>query len=154
MKTHVITVSRTFPKTHKRAGELTNFIDKIIKRNSVFYEFIGSKKHTIRSNYTLWSKRINDVNDGKAVLSIRFWEDKPYRSKQVEICRLDKSSGIGIQKVEFVGATEVKIDGKYFQGHVEYISNNDGLSFDDFLDWFKSYPKQPMAIIHFTEFRY
>ena len=47
MKTYVLTLSQNFPKTHKRAGEETNFVNKI---------FDGSKIHTIRSNYELWEK--------------------------------------------------------------------------------------------------
>ena len=35
------------------------------------------------------------------------------------------------------------------------LAKNDGLSLDDFKAWFKSYDlSQPMAIIHFTSFRY
>ena len=35
------------------------------------------------------------------------------------------------------------------------LANNDGLDFDDFVDWFKQYDlTKPMAVIHFTNFRY
>ena len=35
------------------------------------------------------------------------------------------------------------------------IANNDGLSLDDWKEWFKGYDlSQSMAIIHFTKFRY
>ncbi len=34
------------------------------------------------------------------------------------------------------------------------IAKNDGLSFEDFCEWFKVRNKKPMAIIHFTDFRY
>ena len=36
---------------------------------------------------------------GEACLSIRQWADKPYRSTQVEIARLGKDDGVGIQKL-------------------------------------------------------
>ena len=37
----------------------------------------------------------------------------------------------------------------------EDLAENDGLSFENWADWFKDYDlKQPMAIIHFTNFRY
>ena len=51
IKTYVITVSEFFPKTHNKSGLPTGFIDKI-----------GSKikKHTIRGNYELWKKRIDE----------------------------------------------------------------------------------------------
>jgi hypothetical protein len=35
------------------------------------------------------------------------------------------------------------------------LSKNDGLSLPDFKAWFKNYDlSEPMAIIHFTKFRY
>jgi hypothetical protein len=61
MKTYVITVSRTFPKTHERAGQETYFVNKI---------FDGSKIHTIRANYELWEKRINEVKEGSLVCQL------------------------------------------------------------------------------------
>jgi hypothetical protein len=36
----------------------------------------------------------------------------------------------------------------------EDIAKNDGLSFEDFCEWFKVRTSSPMAIIHFTDFRY
>ena len=85
-----------------------------------------------------------------AVLSIRYWSEMPYRSKQVEICRLER---IGVEKLEepdnFVFAP---IEGE--KVNWEDVAKNDGLSFEDFCEWFKSRQKEPMAVIHFTDFRY
>lgn len=37
----------------------------------------------------------------------------------------------------------------------EDLAHNDGLSTDDFKEWFRGYDlSQPLAIIHFTKFRY
>jgi hypothetical protein len=70
--------------------------------------------------------------------------------KQVELCTLDE---IGLQKFDnpanFVYA---EIDGKMCNWGD--VAKNDGLSFDDFCEWFKSRQKEPMAVIHFTDFRY
>ena len=57
IKTYVLTVSEFFPKTHNKSGLPTGFIDKI-----------GSKikKHTIRGNYPLWKKRIDEIQKGNA----------------------------------------------------------------------------------------
>ena len=141
MKTFVLTVSRTFPKTHKRAGQQTWFVEKINE---------GKKTHTIRANYELWEKRAKQINDGKAILSIRYWSGKPYNSKQVEFCQLTK---IGLQKLDnptnFVWA---EIDGKKHDWRD--VAKNDGLSFDDFCEWFKVRQDSPMAIIHFTNWIY
>lgn len=179
MKTHVLIVSRTFPKTHKRAGEETYFPDKILYQQKLkegyetpclicshHYETSGKCKkcfdpfkiHTIRSNYELWDKRIKEVQEGKAILSLRYWLGKPYDSKQVEFCRLDKDSDVGIQLLQFSASGligMIRIDEKYGQYHLDLLSKNDSLSLEDFKDWFKGYDlSKPMAIIHFTKFRY
>ena len=87
-------------------------------------------------------------------MSLRYWSGKPYKSKQVEFLRLGKDDGVGIQKVEFK-ADEFGplVDGK--NQFVSDLAKNDGLSLTDFTDWFKGYDlSKPLAIIHFTKFRY
>lgn len=156
MKTYVITLSKTFPKTHKRAGEPTNF--------RTLFE-TGVKKHTIRANYPLWKKRMEEVQEGKACLSIRQWSGKPYASKQEEICRLTADNGVGIQKV-FINpnmfnpellVVALDREGNGFNTALSsgFLAEYDGLPFLDWHDWFKNYDhSQPFAIIHFTKFRY
>lgn len=155
MKTYVLTVSENFPKTHPKSGEPTGFIDKIGRK---------IKKHTIRGNYDLWARRFEKINAGEAVLSIRVWEGKPYNSKQREIFRYDCRRKIGIERLNMdtfdvgrddnndvylkfkVGKTMVSAD---------LLAKNDGLSYEDFENWFKGYDfSKPMAVIHFTDFRY
>lgn len=149
MKTYVLIVSRTFPKGHNKEGEQTFFVDKISN---------GEKIHTIRSNYPLWKKRIKEVQEGKAVLSLRYWSEKPYRSKQVEFARLDKDSGIGVQEIYFINKNIYCPDlcsDRFLKSNIEEIAKNDGLSIEDFKEWFKNYDlSKPLAIIHFTNFRY
>jgi hypothetical protein len=146
VKTFVLIVSKQFPKTHKNSGKDTGFIMAI--KNLPNLE--KSKIHTIRGNYNLWSKRAKEINEGKAILSIRYWSGKPYNSKQIEIKQLQK---VGIEKLEdptnFVFAP---IEGACIPWGD--VAKNDGLSFEDFCDWFKIKSKEPMAIIHFTNFRY
>lgn len=180
MKTYALTLSKVFPKTHARAGEPTNFKVKfsigqgcpdcdepqdlsgvnISACNSCVNACSLQKLHTIRSNYLLWAKRIKEIQEGYAVLSIRQWTGKPYRSKQVEIARLTADDGIGIQILSFDkdrdGVPSLKyfnISGKYIDWGI--LANNDGLTLDDWREWFKGYDlSKPMAIIHFTKFRY
>ncbi|MFY9159658.1 hypothetical protein [Aquirufa ecclesiirivi] len=157
LKTYVLTVSRYFPSTHPRKGEDTGFIDKIL--TTIMGAPDLRKIHTIRGNYELWEKRIKEVQDGKAILSLRYWEGKPYDSKQVEFARLDKNSGIGIQKLVFLDENfEMPFifeNGYASLNSIFTLAKNDGLSFEDFKAWFKVYDlSQPMAIIHFTSFRY
>ena len=157
MKTYVITLSRHFLANHKRAGEETHFKEKfLLGQGLTDYDTPAIVKiHTIRANYPLWKKRIKEVQDGQAVLSIRQWTGKPYCSKQVEIAKLTTSNGVGVQKLEF-------IDNNIFFPKVGYVrifdsllSFRDGLTLDDWREWFKDYDlSKPMAIIHFTKFRY
>jgi hypothetical protein len=114
------------------------------------------KIHTIRKNYAWWKKRIEAINQGEAYLSIRRWTGKPYRSPQHEIKRLET---VGVQEVakrSEGGKTKYYIkesDGLYFVS-TGTLARNDGLSYEEFCEWFKNYPDGDMAIIHFTDFRY
>lgn len=166
MKTYVITLSQVFPTGHKRSGEPTKFraafqsgqtCSKCKKRNPAMCTgecFSDLKIHTIRANYPLWLKRITEVQQGKAVLSVRQWTGKPYRSPQEEIAMLTSENGIGVQELKMIDLFRpTTINGNRVE--LPDLAANDGLSFNDWHDWFKSYDlKQPMAIIHFTKFRY
>ena len=157
MKTYVITLSRHFLANHKRAGEETHFKEKfLLGQGLTDYDTPSMAKiHTIRANYPLWEKRIKEVQDGHAVLSIRQWTGKPYRSKQIEIAMLTAENGVGVQKLEFYNNTLGLCHiGIVYQRKYE-LAHNDGLSFEDWEEWFKGYDlSEPMAIIHFTKFRY
>lgn len=146
MKTYVITLSRNFLAYHKRAGEETHFKEKFLS---------GEKLHTIRANYPLWEKRIKEVQEGRAILSIRQWTGNPYRSKQVEIATLTAKNGVGLQRLEF---TDCRLRFPYTDSEWTFmvsLAKNDGLSLNDWVDWFGGYDlSEPMAIIHFTKFRY
>lgn len=154
IKTYVLTVSELFPKTHNKSGLPTGFINSISNQ---------TKLHTIRGNYPLWKKRIEEIKQGNAILSVRYWTGKPYNSKQKEVFVFDKDSAIEIQGLHFENnrflepfvSSETSLDGiqEYVSTHL--LARNDGLSFPDFKEWFKNYDlSEPMAIIHFTPFRY
>lgn len=160
MKTYVLTVSRHFPAKHPRSGESTFFPARIQNGlgDSHYISSPTSKIHTIRANYDLWKKRIDEVNTGEAILSIRYWTGKPYASKQEQFATLSKTSGTGVQKVCFPKDSDpfVYDDFGYLcKVDKAILANNDGLSLKDFEAWFKGYDlSKPMAIIHFTDFRY
>lgn len=157
MKTYVITLSRHFLANHKRAGEETHFKEKfLLGQGLTDYDTPSlAKIHTIRANYPLWEKRIKEVQEGRAALSIRQWTGKPYRSKQVEIAMLTAGNGVGLQKLEFYNNTLGLCHiGIVYQRKYE-LAHYDGLSFEDWEERFKGYDlSEPMAIIHFTKFRY
>ncbi len=168
LKTHIILFSKTFPKGHKRAGERTYFEEKFITGKDcdkcAFFSpsqkgqccnKVNSKAHTIRSNYEYWEERIKEVQEGKARLLAKQWIERPYRSKQVEIEEMTADDGVGIQELEFACGDIMLpfVDGSFVSPLT--LAANDGLSFDDWLDWFKDYDlTKPMAIIHFTPMRY
>ena len=160
MKTYVITLSRYFPAKHSKAGEPTQFRDafyagQVFNRGSECL-YVRPKLHTIRANYPLWEKRIKDIQEGKAFLSVRQWSGKPYWSKQIEIARLTTANGVGIQKLCFLGDN---FNGGYIRNGAypsdKILAKNDGLSLADWEEWFRGYDlSKPLAIIHFTKFRY
>ncbi len=157
MKTYVITLSKVFPATHKRRGELTEFLEKFLNGQTGTDDF--KKLHTIRANYTLWEKRIVDVQRGEAVLSVRQWSGRPYMSKQTPIATLTAEDGVGLQQLTDIDTNAycfypcVRIDKRDIDKVL--VAKNDGLSLDDWRSWFKDYDiSKPLAIIHFTKFRY
>ena len=160
MITYYLTLSQVFPSTHARAGEPTNFeaafhAGQVFNRGSECL-YRHPKLHTIRANYDFWAKRFEKIAAGEACLSIRQWTGKPYRSKQVELARLTREDGIGLQKLTVIGCAT--IHPKYVDGHSvtsKTLANNDGLDEADWRNWFKSYDlTEPMAVIQFTKFRY
>lgn len=145
MKTYVITLSEKFPTTHTRKGQEADFRRLFLN---------GNKIHTIRANFPLWEKRIAQIQKGEAVLSVRQWTGKPYQSKQVEIARLTAEDGVGIQELKLTDLSRpTTINGQRIE--LPLLAQNDGLSFNDWFNWFIGYDlSKPLAIIHFTKFRY
>lgn len=167
MKTYVITLSKVFPKEHSEAGTSTYFYDKFFlgqhcigckgkETDCVFCYGELPKLHTVRANYHLWKARFEEIKAGKARLSVRQWTGKPYRSKQEEIASLTASDGIGIQMLSF--APLYTLAAPFVNGRriaTNTLASNDGLRDADWREWFMHYDlTQPMAIIHFTKFRY
>lgn len=147
-----LTLSRVFPKTHRRAGEPTGFSDKLAS---------GAKKHTIRRNYDLWQLNAEKMQRGGYALSIRQWTDKPYRSKQREI--YVQNEPIRVQKVAMHYDSKndnINVSVEHTLVDAEYIAKNDGLSLEDFKDWFfgsirhKEDAHFNGVVIHFKPFSY
>jgi hypothetical protein len=180
----IITLSKKFFSGHPRSGEETEFARKILH---------GTKIHTIRTNYEFWEHKISRLKEKGGLLSIRQWSDKPYRSPQETVLdvpadvvgvqritfKLERMKTfpahipvpddfvlqLGRATIEDIEQGRcfwrLYIGGKRI--YVNAISNNDGLEYNDFLDWFapvlnrcitKHITKIDMAVIHFTNFRY
>ena len=159
MKVYPLILSRVFPRYHKKGGMRTYFAEKFLLKG--FSDVVGSwkKYHTIRANYDLWAKRFEKIAAGEAVLSVREWVGKPYAkgSSQRELLRLTRDDGIGIQKLSFLNRSTAWVDfpENGLSVDLKELAAYDGLSLEDWCDWFRSYDVAgPMAIIHFTSFRY
>lgn len=140
-KTYVLLLAKAFPLTHHNAGVPTDFKKSFLE---------GRKIHTLRTNYPLWKKRIGEVENGRAEISVRQWADKPFKSKQIEIGRLTQEDGVGIQKMEWRQQCALIENKKVCKRD---IADNDGLALNDFVMLFNETQK-PLAVIHFTNFRY
>lgn len=178
-KTYVITVSDAFMKGHPRAGEPTRFPTAILRGLGRIpkYKFsdcnIGNdcrksamkpcldpvKIHTIRENGNYWKPIIKEVQEGRAILSLRGWEGKPYASKQYIFATLDEHSGLGVQDIHIdvhgpLTTMRCVVDGKDISPFL--VAEHDALSLEDFADWFLPdlTGSKEGVIIHFTNFRY
>lgn len=179
IKTHVLWISPRFPHDHPRNGEPTYFVDKIAIALSLALidessESFSAKLHTCRADsknskkkkgaYEEWKRKIDEVNRGEAILSVRMWSGSAYNrlhdgSHPVEIAQFDKDSGIEVQELKFLNSniSDAVVMSSIENPHIksEMLSKNDGLSLPDFKAWFrKADLSKPIAIIQFTKFRY
>ena len=139
----VLMIAKNFLAYHKRAGQSTEFEAKIKDKDKV---------HTIRPNYEKWKEKIEEVKSGKAELVLKQWEGRPYHSTPKKLFIFDAKDDVEVSKLTktadgfFVNDT-IKVE-------PEILAKNDGLSLQAFEDWFKVFPTEPMAILHFNSFRY
>ena len=139
----VLMIAKNFLAYHKRAGQSTEFEAKIKDKDKV---------HTIRPNFDKWKEKIEEVKSGKAELVLKQWEGRPYHSTPNKLFIFDAKDDVEVSKLTktedgfFVNDT-IKVE-------PEILAKNDGLSLQDFEDWFKVFPTEPMAIVHFNSFRY
>lgn len=175
-------LSRTFPKTHLRQGQPTNFVEKFlvsITGKSMtklhFYEYVDKlvslnpdKDFNLISDFVKsldWTVDIdkkhtirlgNSIKDGQ-MLQIAVWSGKPYNSPEIKIWDPIK---VGVQNVEierFEDGFEIMCYPRFgFKPHGLYnseVSKNDGLLLEDFRSWFYK-ASGPAQIIHWTDLRY
>jgi hypothetical protein len=147
----VIMFSRTFPAYHPQAGMPTFFVEKLWTsiafnidnfydhaltketHNFKLYPF-DSKHHTIRKGNRFkvgdkFSPRVwgNDINPKSG-------KRGPYHSKQITI-----APDVDVKKTykfEITDQGSIFIEGKHYPYFGE-VCKNDGLSGEDFLDWFQ-----------------
>lgn len=130
----VIMFSRVFPSYHPKAGQLTHFVEKILislKGREICSNNFGfnadrfdPKHHTIRKG--------NRFKTGD-MFSPRFWEDKPYRSKQIIIAQDIEIKKTWDFEMDLNGV--YSINGKYCTND-RILAANDGLNIEDMFHWF------------------
>lgn len=168
MKTHVLMVSRTFPSWHPKKGQPTYFLEKILRarnkrpkkqlfiQHGLDYSIKETKIHTIRSNFDFWHKRISDIHYGGFELSLRYWEGMPYKSRQIELLKIP-GKDLSLQKLIFIDGdinrpTIAGNGSAVFGISPDMLSENDGLTLEDWKQWFINYDLTvPFAIIKFVK---
>ncbi len=186
MKTYVLRISKHFMATHPRRGQETHFRDKIEMglQGVGDYTWMNEpelrhgKIHTLRKNYDYWAAVAEEVNACRAVLSLRQWAGKPYRSKcgpEQEFLQLTKMGVqrasvtiyhvtqaplpvMGIKGGTYLSIGTIKVDGKEIESYRDFYAN-DGFTgveaSEDFAKWFGACIYENMALIHFTpHFKY
>lgn len=174
MITAVVTLSKKFFGTHPKAGEPTDFRDKVLEYRKI---------HTCRANYDYWKKKFDRMKEVGGVLSLRQWSGKPYgKGTTMELVRDIPSDVCGVQQLKvaltkFPRKVEEKyrvpgtdfymvamVDGKYVD--LETLAHNDGLEVEDYMNWFLPafklgrkgerplFSMRIFAVIQFTNFRY
>lgn len=151
MKKAILPLCKTFPATHKRAGEKTDFEGKIERKEKI---------HTIRHDAKgIWEKRFAKIKAGLMYLAMKEWTGRPYNSEQRDLTQRTREDGIGLQKIqmEYSGETKcimAQVNGKGVDPAI--IAKNDGLSLEDFIEWFFHGKSGSFSgkIIHFTDYRY
>lgn len=147
----VITFSRNFPAYHKKAGQPTHFVEKVVRSlhemgvrpfdvscefNEEMYYLCEGKHHTIRAGKR-WK-----VGDW---FSPRVWSGKPYASKQIQF-----APDIEIKKIwEFdIIREQVVLDSRLYaplhpmSSRFQEVAKNDGLTAIEMIQWFNIHPKK------------
>lgn len=150
-KKQILLFSSVFPPSHSKAGQPTGFADKLDS---------GSKIHTIRADSKGWWVRgERGINNGEKILAMRQWSGRPYNSPQVSIGERER---IGLQSIIMTYGSEDELPKAWVDGKpvpVELLAKNDGLSVEDFVEWFfgtKLYSGNVFegVVIQLTDFRY
>lgn len=147
----VVLLSKKFFPAHFRAGEATEFKAKVLN---------GQKRHTCRSNYDYWKKKIASLQEKGGTLCLRQWTDKPYRSPQEDVLEVPANicavQPLILRRIGLGFSAEVEGN----PVRLEELARNDGLTPTEFAEWFTPVFEKTkedaltFAVIQFTTFRY
>ena len=141
----VIMFSRVFPRSHPRAGQETNFMQKIWKAIkvplpvSIHGEYLNDEVHKLM--FGDWKPKYHTIRRGHRFnvgdkFSPRIWTGRPYASKQIII-----ADDIEVKKTFDFEMDEngvFAVNGGYLliDADVKKLALNDGLTEEDFFYWF------------------
>lgn len=150
-----IMCSRFFPKGHPKEGKPTHFVEKIW--NCFRQDDFSLPDHFIKwINNFIWQgpdeylkivslqeKKHHTIRSGKRfkpgeTVSLRVWSGLAYRSKQIEFAQVEVKKVWEIEISEFWFINDSILE----HGQVTELAANDGLTHDDFVNWFNIHPKK------------
>lgn len=143
-------VSRTFPAYHPKAGQQTDFVEKIWAaladevsgfkipdhcKDWDWYKYYNAspKLHTMRAG-NRW--KVGDM------ASLRYWSERPRHSNQVEFAQVEVKK---VWPIEFrpvktgysTASINCYINSEKVEADVlQKLAESDGLTLDDLIDWF------------------
>ncbi len=148
----VIMFSRHFPKYHPKAGQPTNFVAKFWANPRI--KILNESIELLKDEYLDWKKEYKtQLPKGHTIraghrfkkgdmFSPRVWTGKPYRTKQIIISpdtEVLKTWDFEITKYGVVIIND-NTAGTEPKNRIEKIAANDGLSREDFENWFSVLP--------------
>lgn len=165
----VITLSRTFPAYHPKAGQPTYFVEQVLNAlgsigiHMTFQHLIDlndEEKISEPQLWKFWCEVVNGIHNNKISshklhtiraghrwetgdkASLRVWSGKPYKSPQIIISpevELVDVYDFEIAKNPFPTGPEAYHGINGLHFELDEVAKNDGLSVQDLKDWFK-YP--------------
>lgn len=145
VKRHLMIIAKHFPDWHIKSGQPTHFGSKVTGLSDQI------KIHEICTDYDAWFKIVDEINSGKAKLTICYREIRNMEMWDTKILSL---SNIRMQIGRFSSSI---VDGIEIGDKIIPIADfagNNGLSEADFIEWYKYYTDKTVGIIHFTDFEY
>lgn len=152
----IIILAKRYPIVCGRKNEPTDFAEKIKD---------GRKKHIIKGNYYLWKHNAELLAKGGYYLSVRQWSERPFRSPQEEVMRIDKPIDVRPIKLTYLAEYDtltamLPLQGKFIDPGT--LAKNCGMDNEQNLkEWFFSRQINGKldgvfegAIIHFGDFQY
>lgn len=141
----ILDLERYFPDWHGRVGQATHFGSKI-------FSVSNPKIHALRTDSQRWLGLLDcDKKRVGTPLRIVYYTLREMQTSLILITQVKK---MGLQRVVIPDPADefMLVDGNRVA--VADFARNEGLSPEDFRDWYRRYAADQAIVIHFTDFRY